>query len=534
MTKSPNDAVRPTNLRGILRGLLRGMTVLVFCTFPLFASANPELAKLAALGKVEPLKQMLKSGVDVNNRLDDGSTALHQAVLRDQAETVAALLQAGADPSVLNRNGVSPLFLAVQNGNATIVASLLKAGADPNTLSESGETILMTAAATGKPDVVKLLVENGALVDARDPEFRQTALMIAVREGQASVVDALLRYGTEVNAHTRLGPAQAFLAPCKGTGCGSEGEGINRGGVPHRGKRHDTKGEMTALLYAARDGKVAEAKLLLDAGAGLEQHEANEITPLLMALLNGQLGVANLLLDYGANVNAEDFYGRTPLFAAVDYRNLDMNSKRENSPTTNRVDREPILPVIERLLKAGANVNARTKEWPPEKKWLYTLNDVEWVDMTGQTPYIRASTAGDIPVMKMLLKYKADPRITTYEGTNALMAAAGINWTVAQTYTVSPEALLEAVKMNAELGLDVNAANSMGLTALLGAANRGDNPIIRYLASKGAKLDAKDEVGRDAIRWAQGVFLAAVGAELKPESVALLKELMDKAGIKHE
>jgi ankyrin repeat protein len=288
------------------------------------------------------------------------------------------------------------------------------------------------------------------------------------------------------------------------------------------------------LLYAARDGRVESAKLLLDNGADVELAEANEITPLLMALLNNQLAVASLLLDYGADVNVDDFYGRSPLFAAVDYRNIDMNSKRTDDPQDNSVDRDAIMPMIERLLAAGANVNARTKEWQPEKKWLYALNDVSWVDMTGQTPYIRASAAGDLPVMTLLLAHDADPHITTYEGTTALMAAAGVNWTVAQTYTVSEDALLDAVKMNIELGADVNAANSMGLTPLLGAANRGANPIIRYLASQGAKLDVQDAVGRTALRWAEGVFLAAVGAEQKPETIALLKELMDKAGIKHE
>ena len=133
-----------------------------------------------------------------------------------------------------------------------------------------------------------------------------------------------------------------------------------------------------------------------------------------------------------------------------------------------------------------------------------------------------------------MLEYDADPHITTYEGTTALMAAAGVNWTVAQTYTVSEEASLEAVKLNVALGGDVNASNSMGLTALLGAANRGSNDIIRYLADEGAKLDAQDAVGRSALRWAEGVFLAAVGAEQKPETIALLKALMDEAGIAYE
>lgn len=504
------------------------------CLLPFSAQANVELADLAEKGQVSALKQALAAGAEVNSRLSDGSTALHWAVLHDQHDAVKTLLDAGADPVAANRNGITPLFLAVQNGSPAVVSALLQAGADPNALAESGETMLMVAASTGKPEVVTLLLEAGALVDVRDPEFKQTALMIAVREGQTAVVDQLLRFGTEVDARTRLGPTPVYLPPCKGTGCGSEGEGINRSGVPHRGERYDAKGGMTALLYAARDGRVEAAKLLLDNGADIELSEANEISPLLMALLNNQLDVANLLLDYGANVNVDDFYGRSPLFAAIDYRNLDMNSSREDDPKTNYVDRASILPMIARLLELGADVNARTNEWPPEKKWLYALNDVAWVDMTGQTPFIRAAAAGDIDVMKLLLEHGADPHITTYEGTTALMAAAGVNWTVAQTYTVSDEATLEAVKMAIELGADVNATNSMGLTALLGAANRGANEIIKYLAAQGAQLDVKDAVGRDAVRWAEGVFLAAVGAELKPDTVALLKQLMDEQGIKHD
>src|SRR5690606_4013310 len=146
---------------------------------------------------------------------------------------------------------------------------------------------------------------------------------------------------------------------------------------------------------------------------------------------------------------------------------------------------------------------------------------VSWVDMTGMTPFVRAAESGDIAAMRLLLDYGADPHITTFSGTTALMAAAGVNWTVAQTYTESKDASLEAVRLCLSLGLDVNARNPMGLTALLGAANRGFNDMILLLAENGAQLDVKDAVGRSALDWAEGVFLAAVGAERKPETIAL-------------
>jgi ankyrin repeat protein len=151
------------------------------------------------------------------------------------------------------------------------------------------------------------------------------------------------------------------------------------------------------------------------------------------------------------------------------------------------------------------------------------------VDFTGQTPFLRAALAGDVEVMHLLLESHADPNIATDNGTTPLMAAAGVNWTVAQTYDEGPEKLLEAVKLAASLGNDVNAVNAMGLTALHGAANRGSDDIIRFLVQNGARLDVADKQGRTVMTWAQGVFLATHPPEAKPHTIALLKELQNSA-----
>jgi ankyrin repeat protein len=202
-----------------------------------------------------------------------------------------------------------------------------------------------------------------------------------------------------------------------------------------------------------------------------------------------------------------------------------MNNRAEDSPTTNNVDRAASLPLIRLLLEKGANVNARTREVPPSRKWLYSLNDVSWVDYTGQTPFLRAAFSGDTTVMRLLLDHGADPNLATHGGTTPLMAASGVGWVVQQTYTESMPSLLEAIRICLAHKADVNAVNSMGLTALLGAANKGANDIIKLLVANGARLDAVDKHGRDAYSWAGGVFLAAVGAEAKPHTIALLDEL---------
>ena len=459
---------------------------------------------------------------DINAVGPDGTTPLHWAVRTDDLPKVERLIRAGAKVNVSDRYGITPLNLAAVNGSAPIIKKLLEAGANPNAVDSTGETILMTAARTGKPEAVKLLVDRGANVNATDPEFQQTALMLAVRENHPTAVKILIEREAALNVRTRVGPTPDFRPPCKGTGCGSEGVGINRGGIPDRGARPAINGGLTALLYAARDGRLDEARLLISAGADVKLADPNEITPLLMSILNDHLDVATLLLDHGADVNTPDFWGRTPLWAAVDVRNMDLDHGVDKG-----IDRAPAYDFIKLLIDRRANVNARTKEYHPGRRWLYSLGDVSWVDMTGQTPFLRAALSGDTKVMHLLLEHGADPNTPTLAGTTPLMAAAGINWTVAQTYTVSKEALMEAIKICLEHGADVNAVNSMGLSAIMGAANRGSDEIIKYLVEKGARLDVKDVVGRSPITWAEGVFLASVGAERKPSTVVLLQQLME-------
>ena len=506
------------------------LLVATFVALAAYAADDAQtLRQLVEQGDRGAVAAALDSGAAVDARGADGTTALHWAVRADSLPIVQQLLHAGAEAGAADRYGITPLYLAAVNANPAVLAALLDAGANIEAAAPTGETTLMTATRTGRIDALELLIERGAPVDARDPEFEQTALMLAVREDHPAAVALLIERGADVDARTRVGATPQFTPPCKGTGCGSEGVGINRGGLPDRGRRAAAQGGMTPLLYAARDGRVEAAKALVEAGANIELADSNGIRPLLMALLNNQLPIAELLLERGADANADDFWGRSPLFAAVDYRNLDMNNRDQDSPTTNGVDRAPILTMIEQLLARGANVNARTREVPPSRRWLYSLGDVSWVDFTGQTPFLRAALSADTAAMQLLLAHGADPNLATLAGTTPLMAAAGVNWVVAQTYTESKEAQLQAVQLCLTLGADVNATNSMGLTALLGAANRGSNEIIRMLVDHGARLDVVDREGRDALRWAEGVFLAAVGAERKPATIELLEDLMSES-----
>jgi uncharacterized protein len=485
------------------------------------------LADAAMNGDLTAMQALLKSGADPNVRGQFGTPALHWRVRVDDVDGVKRLLKAGADANGLTERGVSPLSLAVANGNSAMVGVLLKAGANSRQSEPSGETLLMMAAQTGVLPVVTQLLEHGAEVNATEPQYGQTALMFAARAGHADVVAALLARGADARLATKVGATPAFIAPNSVPGFGF-GVGILRGGVPaDRGRREPTPGGMTALHYAARHDHLEAAQVLLRAGADANAKEANGIWPLLMAISNDNIATAQYLLAHGSAVNGQDWYGRSPLWEAVNVRNLYVH----NATFKNGIDRGPVLELINALLAAGADVNARTRETPPFRNHLLEITgSLEWVDFTGQTPFLTAALAGDVTVMKLLLAHGANPRIDTFQGTSPLMAAAGVNWVVAQTWTEGPDQLLEAVKLCHELGMDVNQANSMGVTALHGAANRGSNDIIRYLVDQGADLTAQDHEHRSALDWAKGVFLATHPGEPKPRSIALITELLKAQG----
>ena len=480
------------------------------------AAADDPLVRAAAVGDMTGVRALVKQGHDVNAAGPDGATALHWAVRADDLATVDVLLGAGARVDVKNALGVFPAYVAAQNGNAAILGRLLDARADVNSADAAGDTLLTAAVRAESIDAVRLLLERGARVDAADPDAGQTPLMVAARLNHTGIMRLLLASGATTDAATRAGAKPAARPP--GAGGGSHGVGIVRSGVPPQGEQPPVPGGLTPLLFAARDGRLDAATLLLEAGADVDKPDPNGITPLVMATTNGHLRVAQLLVERGADVKAADWYGRTPLWSAVEIRNLDLRS----GAADNGVDRDAALRLITALLEKGADPNARVKEFPPARRYMLPLGSLEWVDITGQTAFTRAAQSADLEAMRLLVAKGADPRITTFNGTNALMFAAGVNWVIGQTYG---SRWLEAVQLCLDLGFDVNAVNQMGLAAVHGAANRGSDDVIGLLASRGARLDVKDKEGRTPMTWAEGVFLATNSPMAKPSTIALLDKL---------
>jgi ankyrin repeat protein len=491
---------------------VRIVSLSVMLAVPVFA-ADSRLADAVQRGDKVAVRSLIADRTNINVPQIDGTTALHWAVRQGDLATADLLIKAGADVKAANRYGLTPIQLAATNGSAAMIEKLLAAGVDPNFANPGGETVLMNASRTGRVDAIKLLLDRGASVNAKESERGQTALMWAVLENHADAVKLLLARGADINAKTTARTIKGEYTPARPAAASGPGI-IRQRALP------TAEGGMTALLFAVRDGNMPMTRLLLDSGADLQLASANDTSPLIIAILNGQTEIASYLLNRGANPNAIDAYKRGPLFAAIELRNFN-HEKYSDLPTDGR---DP-LDLIKALLAKGANPNQQTNTTPVHGLMQF---DGSWVNFDGQTPLIRAALSGDAEVMKLLLQYKADAKITTDGGTTSLMAAAGINWIPAQTYMHSEEEYVEAVNLCLAQGVDVNAANSMGLTAMHGAANRGWESIVQILADHGSKLDPKDKEGRTPMTYAQGIFLAIKPPEPKPKAMALLNKLMSK------
>ncbi len=443
----------------------------------------------------------------VNTAEPDGMTALHWAVRSDDADTVQLLIRAGANVNTANRYGITPLSLAATNGNAVITRALLTAGANPNAAGPDGETILMTAARAGNADVVKALIDKGASVNATESWQGQNALMWAAAENHGAVIKALAAKGADLNARSKELSFPEYRY---------ETNGMAVFQLP--------KGGWTALMYAARQNSMEAVNALADVKADLNAQTKQEgTTALQIAIINIHYDLANLLLERGADPNVVDSTGMTALYAAVDMR---APANMLTRPEPHLHDQLDALGVIKSLLAHGANPNLQLKK-PIIGRHNNLVGDGQLSE--GATALARAAKASDVPVIRTLLDGGADASLALANRTTTAMLAAG--------GTAPEPKVLEAVTLLVEHGVDVNAFNTNGQTVLHNAATRGQNSVIEYVASKGAKLDRRDKQGRTALDIALGVGTAGrrngagrapTGPVVNEKTAALLRQLMAK------
>jgi uncharacterized protein len=465
---------------------MRSIAALLFAVNVSLAATtgNPgRLAEAIKTGDRASALALLQQKVDVNAPEPDGTTAIAWAVRQGDTDMVDRLIRAGADVKASNRYNVTPLSLACLNGDAAVIEKLLKAGANVNAKGQEDETPLMTVARAGNVEAAKVLLAHGATVDAREKWHGETALMWAAAEKHPAMIEELIAHGADVNAvstvvnwerQTTAEPREKWLP----------------------------LGGFTPLMFAAREGCVACLPVLVKAGANLNQGDPDGLTPMVDAIINGHYDVARFLLEKGADPNLADKTGRAALYATVDAHTMPAS----NRPSPDESDNEiTSLNLIKFLVTHGADVNTQLKAQQPYRTKVDRGADSMLT--TGTTPIIRAAKAGDSVVMALLLDKGADPKLTTRNGINPIMAAAGLGTKEEDTIgrKKTEKEVVDSIDLCLKTGVDINAVDSRGQTALHGAAQKGWDQVVQYLVDHGAKVDVKDKKGLTPLDAAMGL-----------------------------
>ncbi|HAT18219.1 MAG TPA: hypothetical protein DCS76_10520 [Gemmatimonadetes bacterium] len=558
-----------------------------------FAGATPYeslVADAAQKGDLEAVRALLQQGADPNAAQPDGLTGLHWAALNDELGIAEILLYAGATVSPVTRvGGYTPLHLASQSGHGVVARTLLEAGADANAYTTTGVSSLHFAAQADAAEAILALIEHGAEVDARDTFSNRTPLMFAAYRGAVEATEALVRADADMSATTavkdyveisraastdrarrnRIVAAAEPPEPRPERQQARGGGGNNSQRAPcvapslpeirSSTEQIGQQGGFAALHFAAREGHIEAARLLLGSGADVDQVTAgDQSTALVVAAINGNYDLARTLLEADADPNLLSDDGVGPLFATL---NIEWSLRTwYPQPQAFRQQQTSYLDLMELLLDAGADPNEQTQT----HIWYAAYNAGRMgVDFTGATPFWRAAYAADVAAMRLLADNGADPNIWTQNlactrepvdpdvpsnpvndepdpddpsglpavahggpAVHAIHAASGVGFgtsRVAQTHRSAPNGWLSSMKyLIEELGVDPNLRDKDGLTALHNSAARGDNETILYLVSQGADVTL---VGRRGQTTADLANSPEQRAQPFPQTIALLEKL---------
>jgi len=576
------------------------------------------VADAAMAGDVDTVRALLKQGADVNAAQGDGMSALHWAATREDIEMAEMLLYAGANVRASTRlGGFTPLILASKSGSADMIKMLLDASADPEAATTYGTTPVMYAAASGRTDAVNVLIDAGADVNAKENTKERTPLMFAAVNNRAEVIELLAANGADIHAATKtfdiasiekkwqkadrdrrqerekklvekqIAEAKAAgkpLPPDKElddyynftSGEDKKKEGDQKSGfakvfgwlpgvgggeaeMPQQRRRRrripygelvGNQGGLTALHLASRQGHREAVDVLLEVGAELNRQTGGDQTsPILIASINGHFDLANSMLERGADPNLESHAGATPLYAAI---NLRWAPKALYPQPRAHLQQElGYLEFMEVLLENGANPDARLTK----KIWYSGYNfDLSGVNESGATPFWRAAYGTDVPAMKLLVKYGANPHLPTKvpevdpsggigprderdtsglppvkqggPAVSPLLAASGVGYGAgfaANSHQHALSGFMPTVKyLVEELGADVTVRDHGGYNAIHHAAARGDTEMIQYLFDKGCDVTQVSRRGQTTADMANGPVQRI---QPFPEAVELLESL---------
>nr|XP_031836382.1 kinase D-interacting substrate of 220 kDa isoform X3 [Nomia melanderi] len=339
-------------------------------------NGSTALILAATKGKIHIVRELINHGADVNAEDGDNWTALLCAAKEGHTDVCLELLEHGADLEHRDMGGWTALMWATYKGRSPTVTMLLARGADVNAHGNFHISSLLWAAGRGYPDIVKDLIAHGAKVNVGD-KYGTTALVWASRKGNVEIVDTLLKAGANV----------------------------------------DTAGmySWTALLVATLGNHVDVVLLLLEHKPNVNALDKDGCTALAIACREGHHEIANALLNAGAYVNIQDRAGDTNLIHAVKgghrgvvesllkkYADVDIAGKDKKTATYIAVEKGNI-PILKLLLNANPDLEVATKD--------------------GDTPLLRAVRSRNAEIVQLLLDKKAKVSATDKKGDTVLHIA---------------------------------------------------------------------------------------------------------------
>ena len=465
-----------------------------------YANAEPDLVAAVRTGDLAAVRSLIGSETDVDAPQGDGATALHWAAHRSDLEATALLIEAGAEVNAANALGATPLWLAAKNGAAGIAERLLDAGADPNVTLRMGETPLMSAARSGSLAVVEMLLDRGADVNAAERERGQTALMWAAAQQHAGVVRLLAERGADLHARTRVWEQLENTA----------------GNTNTSGNFRMRHGGSTALLFAARNGDLATARALVEAGADVDDTAAAGSSALVIAAHSGHGPLGVYLLEEGADPNV----------AAAGYTALHAATLRGQAA------------LAAALLAHGADLDAIVERGTPGRRFSADFSIRH--QAVGANTFWLAARYGELDILRALAEWGGDPHVSPASRWSALKAAMGVPQISQEDrrnrvdapdsveHIDQEELTLDLARIVLALGVDVNQADDRGNTALHDAVRTGFASVVDLLAAHGADVDALNDRGQTPLILAE-TSLPVLGSNglrsTQPEIAARLREL---------
>ncbi|XP_028515024.1 uncharacterized protein LOC110239626 isoform X2 [Exaiptasia diaphana] len=431
--------------------------------------------------------------LDINTVDNQGQTALMKAAFRGMTTIADALIKCGADVNIKDKKGQTALMYAIDYDNENTAHAIMENSKDLdiNTVDNQGQTSLMKAAVKGMTIIADALITRGADVDIKDEECK-TALMHAITHRDEDTAFEILKHSKDLDSNSVDNQGQTALMKAAIHGKTRVIQALIRYGA---NVNHKDKEGKTALMHAVhykRDSITAE----------LINHEtSNEFslntvdnegeTALMKAAFRGMTTIADALTTRGADVNIKDKEGQTALMYAIanankntalaiieNCKDLDINTVDNQGQTAlMKAAVKGMTTIADALITRGADVNIKDKEgktplmnaiaYPNENTALAIIMEnskdlnLDTVDNQGQTALMKAAVKGMATIADALITRGADVNIKDKEGQTALMYA------IANANKNTALAIIENSK-----DLDINTVDNQGQTALMKAAFR--------------------------------------------------------------